>query len=264
MPRTRIGAFVGALVACVVLVPGVATATSDNFATAHPHGLVQQRAERGLLLGNNNVSMGADGSLFAGETNIWGLRLPFRYGAKEHLDVFADLYLQTVDPTASLPAVGARYRFIDGLLELAGEVKANQALSHGVELPSLHFGVPMRIHFRENLSLDATPTLSVFISPVSEVYPTMRLSAYFNLTDAIAITGHTGFTMQSRKAGPSGLQIGASWTMTRKGLAFLEVGGHFAWTTLVDEGATGAVLFLRVYQVHPVHHEPPIVGTISD
>ncbi len=265
--RAVLRATIGALTAAAMLIPATAAATSDHDAVAHKHTLVQQRAERGLLIGKGNAVGGAEGVFALGGTVPWGIGVPLRLGATHKLDLFARAHLQDAEPNFALPRLGGMYKFRDDLLEIAAEVSADVSMFGGGNKLAIDAGVPMRMHFRENLSLQATPSVHIAMKPKSDVYPNVRLSAFFNFTDEIAITGHTGFTFKSGQAGPTGLQIGTSYTFANaRHSPWLELGGHVEWNKMYDDGATRVLAFARVYRVHPEHHKtvPPIIGEIED
>lgn len=224
-----------------------AAATSDHDATAHAHYLVQQRAERGLLIGKRTFWAGLDVLSSSGAREGITFTAPLRLGVHKKVDIFANAQLRNGDPDLFDPGLGVTYRFRDGLLEMAMEGSLRMAVLGPVKHIGANVGMPMRMHFRENLSLDASPTLTVLLRPDADWFLSLPLAGNFNLTDAIAITGGTSFTLEGGNAGASGLVIGGSWTGASNGKPWLEVGGKASWGRLNNQGLVQMIVFVRYY-----------------
>lgn len=236
-------------VAVCSLLPSPADATSDHDATGHKHTLVQQLAERGVILGKGTLAIGADLLSSNAAVQSYAATVPLRFGVTDKIDIFLNPRLQTVEPKLSDPAVGATYRIRDGLFEIGATASLQLAVFGPVKSAGLTVGAPLRMHFRENLALDATPSLTVMALPDTTFFLSIPLAGHFNLTDAIGLTGEAHLSMRSGSAGFSGLVIGGSWTGATDGKPWLEIGGRMAWLTLVGGDAMQMMLFARFYAV---------------
>ena len=230
-----------------VLLPSHALATSDHDATAHVHFLVQQRTERGLVLGPKRLAVGPEVVLSSGALDGQLATLAVAYGINDKLEIFANPRWQSFAPSFYDPAIGARYRFRDGLFEMAAQGSLRLAAFADPKTVAFDARVPMRMHFRENLSLDAVPSLSILVSPNADWYLSMPLWGNFNLTDAIALTGGTEVSLQEGAAGASGMTIGGSWTGAKDGKPWLEIGARARWATVANEGVVQLTLFATYY-----------------
>lgn len=234
---------------CATIAPFCAHATSDKDATGHIHFLVQQAAERGLVLGKGNVAAGIEFAQSSAKEDSYFFRVPLRIGLRDRVDFFASLQRSTVFPATSLPDVGVTYRAVDGLLEIAGRGSLELAVFDDPKAAAVHLSVPMRLHFRENLSMDATPRVSIMVSPDSSWYLNIPLAGNYNLTDEISITAGPTFSLQDGLAGASGLVLGASWTAATDGKPWLEVGGRLALITQ-NKVATMQMILAATYYGH--------------
>ena len=119
------------VVAIAVIWPAAASATSDHDATAHTHFLVQQRAERGLVLGKKTVSVGVDLLSSSGAFSGYAGLLPLRAGVHNKVDVFLTPQWQNNGGGLKMTQLGGRYRLRDGLLEMAAQASVGFALGDG-------------------------------------------------------------------------------------------------------------------------------------
>ncbi len=234
-------------VCCTWLVPCAAVATSDADATAHAHGLVQQRAERGLIIDKRSLAVGVDMMMESKLVTSYTLSTPFRFGVHKKAELFVTPKLQSIEPTYSLADLGAKYRFRDGLLEMVARASLQFAKQGSASKVGLDIGMPMRVHLRQNLSLDAAPSLTFILSPDKDWFPRLPLEGNFNLTDAVAFTGGTELSLQDGSAGASGMTIGGSWTGATDGKPWMEVGARASWGNENNVGVMTMLIYLRYY-----------------
>lgn len=141
------------------------------------------------------------------------------------------------------PAVGARYRFVRGSVEIAvaltGHVFTVPGLSGGSVIPS----VPIRFHASENVRFDVVPTVNFWIatqegtatqlapSSANAVRVMVPVSARANVTQAFDVGLSTGLTVYdaSRAGDTTGIPLGAflGYAVAGKSGPVLDVDPYF-------------------------------------
>jgi hypothetical protein len=222
-------------------------------AWAQDHGLGVVAAERGLAVGQWNVAVGVEPGvdLVAGEV-VPRVALPARIGFTDDLEVYFGPVARTELPHLHDPALGARFRLVDGDVEVAAQAQADLAVFEAPAAATAEVGAPVRLHVASHLALDTGAHLQLGLVP--EVVPGVRVPVGLvaNATDTVAFTVASGVVVALGDSVGVTLpgEARATWTLASGDDPRLDLGAFAAWPDLttpdaLTAGLAATLLFAR-------------------
>ena len=188
------------------LIAGVLPLGSAMAQTDGAEGLPTRVADRPLTLPERTLRAEVDAGvshlrIFDADINVAQMRLGAAYGITDDIEVGATIAPMTLGILDSElrygdPSIRARYRFMNGDVEMAAEVEATIPVQDDAESDDLAIRVPVRFH-ADRVRVDTGLETRLEFGDDIEARLRVPVEGRLNITDELHVGLHSGLALES-------------------------------------------------------------------